>query len=238
MKTEYRDALIGGGVLVILVLAYLYVVEPWLANQQQQTAADEQNANALVSALTPSSTSAQTTPAYNMPSTLVLPPFNTGNAPTGSPGGPPAIPPDSSSGNAANTESNCGCNACNVGNGSGGNSYLATFLSWMKGLQIQSPANTVPPGGFDALPTPATISPPQLNMPFANTYDVWAAKEGFEAPNPNINQNNVQEDSIPGSQGWNGQQIYAMYTALRGGLFKNASPADQQAALQKVWAMG
>jgi hypothetical protein len=231
MRTEYRDAFIGVGVLAALVLAYMYVVEPWLTSQQSQANAANNAAQAL-SALQPSSQGASSTPTYNLPAQLVLPPFNQGNAPVGSPGGPAAIPTDSSSGGGGG----CGCNACDAAT-SGGQSYLQSMLNFWQSQGISNPPSDVPPGGFDVLPTPATIAPPPDEQNYQNTYPIWSVEEGLSQPNPSISAGAYQRDFIPGSASWTGAQQYKAYQLLLGGLFKDAPPSQQEQVMNTVNAM-
>jgi hypothetical protein len=226
MTENTRDAIIGGGVLVAIILAYIYVAEPWLANQAAQTTADQSSATALGD-LQPNSVAAASTPITNLPPTLVLPPYNVGN-----------VPPSMPQGNATSggSSSDCGCesNACGTNYGQGSAfSQLLNFWNSNAGI-VDGPS--LPAGSTDTLTVPATISvPPEVSSLYYNTYPIWAAKEGFSPPNPNINANTHQEDTIPGSQQWNGQQQWTAYNTLQGALFRNASPALQQAVMTAVY---
>jgi hypothetical protein len=233
VKADYRDALIGGGILVAAILAYIYVVEPYLAQSNAAANAANNAAQQAASALQSASQGASSTPSYNLPSQLVLPPFNQGNAPVGSPGGPSAIPTDSSSGGEGG---GCGCNACDAAT-SGGQSYLQSMLNFWRSQGIANPPSDVPPGGFDVLPTPATITPPPQQQNYQNTYPIWSVEEGLTQPNPTISAGAYQRDYIPGSASWTGAQQYKAYEILLGGLFKDASPSLQEQVMNTVNAM-
>lgn len=217
MTKEHQDALAAGALIVAVFVGWYFFVHKPSSPSTTSNSSESEPVNSL---------STSSVPSYNIPPTLVLPPFNTGNTVAGMP-----THTDTSS----SEHGGCGCNAC----GTGGNNYFSEFLKAFDSNNegIVAPANTAASSDTFKLSTPTPITAPVLNVPYANSYAQWAVKEGFQQPNNAMTGTTSQRDMIPGSQNWTGAQIYKAYQLLKGGLFGNANPYWQQQLLDQVNAM-
>ena len=216
--SDKKELWIGGGITALLLVLYFLHKQPFPVVDTSQ--------------VNPVTSNASGPPAYNMPPSLMLPPFNVGNTP----GTVVLQQPQQPQQQTVTTN----CNACTTTQNTNVHGSSFSFGDFSSGIKDSFSL----PAASSVLPKPANIVPPPALKPYvklAHTYGDWYAQATgtqklatLSGKTTTLGQATGAASSIP--PGLTGRQIYFLYQTVNGHYLSTLSGDVLQSAVAQAYA--
>jgi len=225
--SDKKELWIGGGIVALLLVLYFL-------HKQPVPVVDTSQVNPVTS-------NASGPPTYNMPPSLMLPPFNVGNTPG------TVVPQQPQQPQQQTVTTNC--NACTTAQNTNVHGSSFSFGDFSSGIKDSFSL----PASSSVLPKPANIVPPPALKPYvklAHTYNDWyaqATQTGSYAPGVAVAGrfgttifNGIDTSKIAAVSnippGLTGRQIYFLYQTVNGHYLSTLSGDVLQSAVAQAYA--
>jgi len=219
--SDKKELWIGGGIAALLLVLYFLHKQPFPVVDTSQ--------------VNPVTSNASGPPAYNMPPSLMLPPFNVGNTPGTVVLQQPQQPQQPQQQTIA-----ANCNACTATQNTNVHGSSFSFGDFSSGIKDSFSL----PASSSVLPKPANIVPPPALKPYvklAHTYGDWYAQATgtqklatLSGKTTTLGQATGAASSIP--PGLTGRQIYFLYQTVNGHYLSTLSGDVLQSAVAQAYA--